>query len=185
MGETTNTREEILTAAERVIAQLGVKRLTIEQVAKAVGMSRGGILYHFSSKEALIQGMLTRFIERFERLLEDEAANDPEPIGRFARAYARSTLKMDEGATAVFSALLAAIAYDPHLLDPLRTHLEYWQHKTEEGLDFTTAALVRLASHAFWLNDLFSINTFTLEERRSIVARLEALTRTTVPPEQV
>ncbi|GAC1627371.1 MAG: hypothetical protein NVS4B11_24620 [Ktedonobacteraceae bacterium] len=45
-----------------MIAQLGVKRLTIEQVAKAAGMSRGGLLYHFASKEALIQGMLTRFI---------------------------------------------------------------------------------------------------------------------------
>ena len=62
MSETTHTREEILTAAERVIAQLGVKRLTIEQVAKAAGMSRGGPLYHFASKEAPIQGMLTRFI---------------------------------------------------------------------------------------------------------------------------
>ncbi len=62
MSETPHTREEILTAAERVIAQLGVKRLTIEQVAKAAGMSRGGLLYHFASKEALIQGMQTRFI---------------------------------------------------------------------------------------------------------------------------
>jgi AcrR family transcriptional regulator len=169
MNETANTREEILTAAERVIAQWGVKHLTIEQVAKAAGISRGGLLYHFASKEALIQGMLTRFIERFESLLEEEIANDPEPHGRFARAYARSTLKMDEGATAVFSALLAAIAYDPHLLDPLRTHLEQWQRKTEEGLDFSTAAIVRLAAHAFWLNDLFSMNTFTREERQRIV----------------
>lgn len=185
MSETTNAREDILTSAERVIAQWGVKRLTIEQVAKVAGMSRGGLLYHFATKEALIQAMLTRFIERFEQLLENEVALDPEPQGRFARAYARSTLKMDEGTTAVFSALLAAIAYDLHLLDPLRTHLEHWQRKTEEGLDFTTAALVRLASHAFWLNDLFSMNTFTLEERRSIVARLEELTRSTPPLEHM
>lgn len=183
MSETTNAREDVLTAAEQVIAQSGVKHFTIERVAKAAGMSRGGVLYHFSTKEGLIQGMLTQFIERFEHLLEDEVANDPEPQGRFARAYARSTLKMDEGTTAVFSALLAAIAYDPHLLDPLRTHLEHWQRKTEEELDFATAALVRLASHAFWLNDFFSMNIFTLEERRSVVARLEELTRSTAPTE--
>ncbi|QBD78961.1 TetR/AcrR family transcriptional regulator [Ktedonosporobacter rubrisoli] len=179
MSETTNARGAILTAAERVIEQLGVKRLTIAQVAKEAGMSRGGILYHFASKEALIQGMLARFLEQFERLLAEDEANDPEPQGRFTRAYVRSSLKMDEEATVIFSALLAAIAYDPHLLDPLRAHLESWQRRTEEELDFTTAAIVRLASHAFWLNGLFAMNTFTLEERRRIVGRLEELTRPT------
>ena len=38
----------------------GVAKLTLEAVAKEAGVSKGGLLYHFSNKEALIEGMIVR-----------------------------------------------------------------------------------------------------------------------------
>ena len=54
----------ILTAAERVVMRDGVMRLTIEAVAREAKLSKGGVLYHLATKEALIQAMLERLIQQ-------------------------------------------------------------------------------------------------------------------------
>ena len=175
MRSYSSAREGILDAAERLVARDGVRRLGFGGVAQEAGVSRGGVLYHFASKEALIGAMVERLIERFEGLMEALAAADPEPHGRWARAYARATLEIDER-TEVTSALLAAIAHDPELLAPLRERLRAWRERTEEGLDATTAAVVRLAAHALWLNGLLRMNDFAPGERRAVVEHLVRLT---------
>jgi len=55
--------EIILTAAERVVLRDGVTCLTLEAVACEANLSKGGVLYHFATKEALIQAMLERLIQ--------------------------------------------------------------------------------------------------------------------------
>src|SRR5687768_15624169 len=47
-------RERILEAAERVVGDVGAARMTLEGVAQAAGVSKGGLLYHFPTKEALL-----------------------------------------------------------------------------------------------------------------------------------
>ena len=47
----------------------GVAKLTLEAVAKE-GVSKGGLLYHFSNKEALIEGMIVRGVEDYEGNLQ-------------------------------------------------------------------------------------------------------------------
>jgi len=138
-----------------------------------------GVFYHFPTKEALIQGIMARLIERFEGYLDAEAARDPQPGGRWARAFVCASFRMDEETVAVFTPLLAAIAYDPGLLAPLRAHLAEWRHKTEEGMERTTAVVTRLASYALWLNGLFSLNDRDDHERRAVSDRLVALTQDT------
>ena len=54
---TQTTRQQIIHAAFALIRREGVARLTIEAVAQEAGLSKGGVLYHFRSKEALIQAM--------------------------------------------------------------------------------------------------------------------------------
>lgn len=183
MGETTegreNAREKILTAAAHLVARAGVRELTIENVATAAGLSRGGVFYHFASKEAIIQGMMARLIEQFTQYLDGEAARDPDLGGRWARAFVRASFAMDAQTTSVFTALIAAIAYDPRLLDPLRAYLADWRRKTEEGLDPTTAAIARLSSYALWLNGLFHLNDLDDDERRAVIDRIVELTHAT------
>ena len=49
-----SARERILEAAERVITEVGAAHLTLDAVAQAAGVSKGGLLYHFPSKESLL-----------------------------------------------------------------------------------------------------------------------------------
>ena len=60
------TRQKILAAASQIVQCKGVAKLTLEAVAKEAGVSKGGLLYHFSNKEALIEGMIVRGVEDYE-----------------------------------------------------------------------------------------------------------------------
>ena len=63
----TGTKLEVLRAAHRVVLRDGVSALTLEAVAREAGRSKGGLLYHFPTKEALIQGLIADPIVRFDR----------------------------------------------------------------------------------------------------------------------
>ncbi|MFC7648177.1 TetR/AcrR family transcriptional regulator [Streptosporangium lutulentum] len=56
-------------AAEDLLCDQGSQSLTLAAVAERAGCSKGGLLYHFSTKEALIKGMVERLIEEFDDLV--------------------------------------------------------------------------------------------------------------------
>ncbi|GCB56911.1 hypothetical protein rerp_33190 [Rhodococcus erythropolis] len=49
-----DTRDRILDALEKLLLVSGVAQVTLEGVAAEAGVSKGGLLYHFPSKEALL-----------------------------------------------------------------------------------------------------------------------------------
>lgn len=48
----------ILQAAERLFGEKGYRGVSIEEIAEATGVSKGLVLYHFSSKKALLEHIL-------------------------------------------------------------------------------------------------------------------------------
>jgi len=61
-----DTRAVILDTTQRLIAAEGLQALTLDRVARDAGLSKGGLLYHFSSKEQLIEALVNRVISRLE-----------------------------------------------------------------------------------------------------------------------
>ncbi len=57
-------REDLLDAVVRYIVANGISDLSLRPLAEAVNSSPRGILYHFGSKEKLIEAVLTRAAER-------------------------------------------------------------------------------------------------------------------------
>ena len=51
---------------EEIVMRGGVANLTFDKVAAASGLSKGGILYHFSSKNELVKEMVEPFVWKFE-----------------------------------------------------------------------------------------------------------------------
>ena len=45
----------------------GAVHLTLDAVAERAGVSKGGLLYHFPSKESLLQAMVDRNMRRLSR----------------------------------------------------------------------------------------------------------------------
>lgn len=59
----TDARERVLDAFVALLIEQGERAATLDSVAKSAGVSKGGLLYHFASKEALIAGLLERLKE--------------------------------------------------------------------------------------------------------------------------
>ncbi len=170
-------RDELLAAAERIVRRDGVGRLTLDAVAAEAGTSKGGLLYHFASREALITAMVERHVDSFSASLDAEMAEDPEPRGRWTRAYLRTTAPLDgpsDGATA--TGLLAAMASNPALADTLRERYASWRAEmSQDGLPDADAMVVALAADGLWMADLLGFAAPVGAQRRQILARLTEL----------
>ena len=59
-----SARDRVLDAYETLLIEHGGAAVTLDAVAAAAGVSKGGLLYHFASKEALAAGLLDRLRER-------------------------------------------------------------------------------------------------------------------------
>ncbi|MEZ5429054.1 MAG: TetR/AcrR family transcriptional regulator [Pyrinomonadaceae bacterium] len=67
-------REAILDATDRLLARYGYKKMTIDDLAADVGIGKGSIYLHFSSKEEIALSHIDRIIERMKRQLNAIAA---------------------------------------------------------------------------------------------------------------
>ena len=77
-----NSREHILDAYIDLLIHTGERAATLDAVATAAKVSKGGLLYHFSSKKALLEALAERTVTLAE---EDFAAMAQAPEG--ASAY--------------------------------------------------------------------------------------------------
>ena len=64
-----DTRAIVLDTTQQLIASEGLQALTLDRVARDAGLSKGGLLYHFSSKEQLIEALVDRVISRLQAAL--------------------------------------------------------------------------------------------------------------------
>lgn len=73
-------RAAILEAALDVFSQNGFRGSTLDQIAKAAGLSKPNVLYYFSSKEAIHQELLTGTLDDWLEPLR-AFSDDGDPIG--------------------------------------------------------------------------------------------------------
>lgn len=167
----------MLRAAATVVAERGYSSLTLDAVGAAAGVSKGGVLYHFPTKEALVAALLEELTSEFEADQSAAHAADPTPPGAWTRAYASAGSVPPEGADQVAAvALLAAVGHDPSLLEPLQTRYRAWVERLDaDGLPGVDAHVVRLAADGLWAADLFQLAPPDPALRSRIHARLAEL----------
>ena len=72
------TRAEVLAAAERVISDHGFVAASVDEIAKAAGLTKGAVYHHFASKEELLLELLEACfrerIEAFDRMAAARSA---------------------------------------------------------------------------------------------------------------
>lgn len=78
----TTARDRILDAAEELISE-GHVPPSLDAVAARAGVSKGGLLYHFSSR-SLLSGLVVRAVETADAIFTDAAAR-----GRLATTWVR------------------------------------------------------------------------------------------------
>lgn len=126
-----SSREAILEAATRVARRDGLLAMTLDNVAREAGVSKGGVMYHFASKDKLVATMIEHFAGQVREALTRRVADDPEPRGRWVRAFVDVVLPEPSAEPrepslalrnmrAFYISVLAALAQNPELVAPLR-----------------------------------------------------------------
>ncbi len=168
----SETKSKLLKAAAQVVQEKGVSQLTLEAVAEKANVSKGGLLYHYPSKSALLAAMVAHLIESFEHAIERQVSHG-EGKTTWLEAYVAMSFDPDHSQLADSAGILAAVASDPSLLKPLREQYQAWQAAAEaSGLDPDLATIVRLAADGLWFTELFNVSPLTDEQRSHV---LEAL----------
>jgi AcrR family transcriptional regulator len=167
-------RTELFKATQRIINSKGVSHLTLENIAKEAGISKGGLLHYFPNKNALIKEGITSVLENYSEEMEKLDAKDTDD-GHFLRSFTEVSLNNPQQLT---SGLIAAMAINPELLQPIQEHYENWQNKIEEdGLDSVSATIIRLAVDGLWFCDLFGLAPPEDELRKEVLEELMNLTQ--------
>ncbi|WP_433175745.1 TetR/AcrR family transcriptional regulator [Actinoallomurus sp. CA-150999] len=170
-------RDRILDAVERILVSGGVDAVRLDAVAAEAGVSKGGLLHHFRSKQALIEGVLERLMDRFEAELPPAGS----PPGAFTRAWLDASIPdtdvpAESDADRASVALLAGLSGGPEVLAALRRYYETWQRRiADDGLDPATATLVRLAVDGWWMARLLNLAPPADDLHREIRARLTTM----------
>ncbi|AVH25068.1 TetR/AcrR family transcriptional regulator [Nocardia cyriacigeorgica] len=177
---TTTTRDRILDALETLLLDKGMSQVTLENVAAAAGVSKGGLLYHFKSKDALLAGLVRRLTERARTQLADSVAAG----GSVAEWYLQipNTESTDEALELeLYRSLLATMrtvdATAGPETDVVQQALAEMMNSWSDGLDAeiddpVRADLVRLVGDGIYLRALLGLPPIDPERYRRVVEHL-------------
>jgi AcrR family transcriptional regulator len=167
------TVRSLLDASRIVLASKGAAALTLDAVVKHTGVTKGALLHHFRSKQALVLRVLRDSVKEFDALVEQVRGADRTP-GSYARAYVQATTtlatKPDIQRTLQ---TLAELSRDPQLAHQFGAASRNWTRQFErDGLDPVLAQVIRLAADGFWLNETTRAGSLSRNRRSQVATRL-------------
>ncbi|MGF7123817.1 TetR/AcrR family transcriptional regulator [Rhodococcus sp. TAF43] len=169
----SDTRDRILDALERLLHDVGVAHVTLEAVATAAGVSKGGLLYHFPSKEALLASMVRRLGDRSDQQLADAVAG-----GRtVSEIYLQYPGADSADEMALYRSMLAAMRSADGQHDEVQQAVADVMRSWDDGLlaeidDPVQAEIVRLVGDGIYLAALLGLPEPDPELHRRVVNRL-------------
>ena len=180
MTRPPKARQKVLDAARRIVESRGAGHLTFETLAEESGVTRGGITYHFRTKEELLKALIEADIAQWDSNASTLSTTADIACPKAARllGHVRCSLADDDDAHRRFvTGLLSAAMVDPNLLDPVRAHTarEFadWQW---DDADLERYLLLLAADGLFWCS-VFNMSPLPGHVRPRLVALIEAKVR--------
>jgi AcrR family transcriptional regulator len=102
----TDRRTEIVQAAHALIVERGLEGLRFGDVARAVGINNGTLLYYFPNKDALIQAVGALLVEHFSASLSLSQRTTPRPLEQLEAEFTDAQLRLSGTDTLVYTELL-------------------------------------------------------------------------------
>lgn len=170
----TDTRAKLIAAAAAVIRRDGAQALTLDAVAAHAGVSKGGLLYHFPSKDALVEGMLDRLRTRGAEDAERMSTAKRGPVEFYLQTSVDTGSDFDRGLVAT-----ARIAQenDSRASAALADLRDGWFAVLREHLgDEALARTIQLIGDGLYFDDTTGLaEKNALKHVREVLKRLDVL----------
>ena len=176
------TRARIRVAAAKVIERDGAGHLTLEKVAAEAGVSKGGLLYHYPSKDALLKGLLDHLLESRAGLVDDLGSADEVSNAALLNNLIDADFDLPKDERIMAQGLIAASAENPELIAPAQQHVEaVFAQLGKAKTTATSARTIFLASQGLQFLELLGLLSLSTAERNEIRRHLKALTEELAP----
>ncbi|MDH5586487.1 MAG: squalene--hopene cyclase, partial [Nitrospirota bacterium] len=181
-----STKQSILETALDVLMKDGVGALTLERVARDVGLSKGGLLYHFESKEQLLEGLIELLMLDWDR---EQMTAFPTGFTSQKQPSSSSLATREPGIAIdthpdqqplqgrqIASILMAARAINPTLLDPIQERYKHMQSTSQHnGIAPIRPLMSRLLTVGLWFTEALGLAPPTREQRVGLAQVIESL----------
>jgi AcrR family transcriptional regulator len=168
------TRNAALEAALTIIARDGPSRLTLDAIARESGISKGGLMHQFRTKEAVLKALVERQTEHFEAFFQQYMAehgsgqSQPHLAARIATTR-QALVRPNSNAYAVFGATV----HEPRLLAVQQEiDAESVAAIKAEAPDPDLALLRWFAARGLTITALLGISPLAETERERLFERL-------------
>lgn len=182
--DAVRTRKALLAAAEQVLTAQG-PAFSLDAVAREAGVSKGGLLHHFRSRDALLVALVEAWVERFDEAVQRQLDPDDHRPGRVCRAHIRATFDESDltGGLWVHTSVQTAMLAVPAVLERAFADTARWRRDMEaDGLHPQRVLLISRAMDGDAMTELFNRSTVVdQEERRMLRDLLLALSEETAP----
>jgi AcrR family transcriptional regulator len=168
------SRNAALDAALAIIARDGPARLTLDAIARESGLSKGGVMHQFRSKEGVLKALLERQMARFEQFSTPYRTKAREESANPELATEIATVREAANTTnSAALALLAAMVESPDLMAlPRESDVKTIAAIKAEAADPDLAMLRWAAARGLLLGALFGMSPIGKPERDRLFARL-------------
>jgi len=156
MGRTrTIDRDKVLDVAEQIVLREGAAALTFDAVARAAGITKGGVQYCFGGKDDLIAAIVERSVKHFEAELARNTPPGADSLER-ARGCILASGRIDEATQTKLVGLLLALLQLPGQLQNARGWYAQWITQLDPSSQAERRIRIALiaAEGAFFLRSL-------------------------------
>ncbi|PLX18874.1 MAG: hypothetical protein C0601_03450 [Candidatus Muiribacterium halophilum] len=153
-------KDNILDSAEQICIDIGAAHLTLNEVAKRAGVSKGGLLYHFPNKQNLLESMILRAKKRINEkraIIKETLPNTP---SRDLKAHVIARLSEDGKIKRLFPAVIGVLVNEPKLVSSLKEELKKEMNEyIENGLDPVLTKIILFSLDGRMFVDSLGVDT--------------------------
>lgn len=170
---TSNTRDRILDALQDILISDGYSSVTLELVARTAEVSKGGLLYHFPSKAAMMVGLMERIRAMAEEEFQEAVVSEEGVVRYFLRTSLPQSTQERELYWAVIAALRSKEDIPPEAATLVKELFDRWGELLHTELtDPVLAETIRLAGDGMYMSSIAGLGQPDPELTSQVIDRL-------------
>ncbi|KAA3500667.1 TetR/AcrR family transcriptional regulator [Rhizobium rhizogenes] len=171
-------RRNLLDCAAKLAADQGVTALSVQAVADAAGVTKGGLFHHFASKQVLLEAVMADLLGALDAEIDALISQDCEAYGSFTRAYVNAVFDdRDRDSGRQWAAISVSMVGEPSLRRMWTSWVEGRLARHKDTDDGVVLEMVRLAADGIWFADLLADDGRAGGDRVALKARMIAQTK--------